>query len=60
MSNRATLIADASKTIQGLFLKHGITDPNQAQRLIRERATATELDAYYAAIKTLDGNGGLG
>lgn len=60
MTRRDELIGEAAKTVQGLFTKHGITDPNQAQRLIRERATAAELDSYYTAIGILDQNGGLG
>lgn len=60
MSARDTYIQDALKTVRTLYTKHGITDPNQAIRIIRERATAKELDAYYKAIRVIDGNGGIG
>ncbi len=46
--------------ITKLFARHGITDPTQAHRLIRERFTDAQLDAYKHARDLLDGSGVLG
>lgn len=53
-------ITTAMSIVQELFAKHGITDPSQAKRLIRERFTQTELERYKAARRVLDGLGAIG
>lgn len=50
----------ASATVRDLFAQHGITDPNQAKRLARERFTEAELHRYRLARQVLDGTGAIG
>lgn len=60
MSEQQSVVALATSTITRLFAKYGITDPAQAKRLIREKATQEDLEDYQQAIKILDGSGALG
>jgi len=53
-------VAVAIDTVRGLFAKYGITSQAGASRLIRERFTQEDLDAYTAARDVLDGTGVLG
>lgn len=52
--------ATALATVRDLLAKYGIEDPDQAHRLIRERFTTSDLDAYRQALDVLDGSGALG
>ncbi|MGC5584137.1 hypothetical protein [Ornithinimicrobium sp. W1665] len=52
--------AEAARTIRDLFARHGISDRDQAKRLVRERFTQDELDAYKEALEVLDGMGVIG
>jgi hypothetical protein len=50
----------AALTIKRLFNDYGITDQDQAKRLVRERFSQADLDTYKAAMEVLDGSGALG
>lgn len=60
MSNRQQLIADELDTVRILLARYKITDMASAARLMRERATPDDLNAYTKAIKALYDNGALG
>jgi hypothetical protein len=53
-------IPAARQVITELFRKYLIDDPNQARRLVRERFSEDDRQAYVAALKVLMANGELG
>lgn len=55
-----TTAQEAADLIIRLFIKYKIDDPRQAKRLVRERFTQEDLDAYRAARDLLDGTGAIG
>ena len=50
----------ARQTVAEAFAAAGVTDPNQAKRLLRERLSEDMLQAYFSAVRVLDGAGELG
>jgi hypothetical protein len=57
---RVVKIPAARQVITELFRKYLIDDPNQARRLVRERFSEDDRQAYVAALKVLMANGELG